>query len=157
MIICLLVLSILCIVFCIFMSRKLWGTDIDIVFVIVGIFGTFLAVAFMLSFVFVGNDVLKAQTYKQQQRMYESQNIKIESDVKLIVMNYMEYEQKTIKEITGEEAITYAKMYPQLNSSDLVAKEIQLHTDNINKINDLKAKYLEANVARWFLYFGWEE
>lgn len=86
--------------------------------------------------------------------MYQEQNDKIENDIKCQVENYMQYESKTFKEVKKEDAMNLVQLYPQLKADELVKSQMQLHIDNINKINKLKELIINANINRFWVYFG---
>lgn len=53
-----------------------------------------------------------------------------------------------------ESSITLVSLYPELKSDELVKKQIAVYQENNKKIINLKEKQIDANVAKWWLYFG---
>ena len=45
-------------------------------------------------------------------------------------------------------------LYPELKADTLVAKQIEIYTNNNQKIKELKEQKLYGKVYKWWLYFG---
>ena len=91
---------------------------------------------------------------KDKIAMYEEQNSKIEEQIDVVVKQYMEYESDTYAMTAPESSITLVSLYPELKSDELVKKQIAVYQENNKKITNLKEKQIDANVAKWWLYFG---
>lgn len=90
--------------------------------------------------------------------MYEEENIKIEQDIATIVKDYMNYEKDTYKvaseQIENSSLLVLTELYPDLKSNELVKKQIDVYTDNSNKIKQLKEEKINNQICKWWLYFG---
>lgn len=86
--------------------------------------------------------------------MYQDENAKIEEQISEIVTQYQEYEKEIFTEVTPESSITLVSLYPGLKSDTLVQKQIEVYTENNQKIKELKEKEINAKVIKWWLYFG---
>lgn len=102
----------------------------------------------------VGYQVSKGSVIQDKIDMYTEENQKIESDIAMLVEKYMSYEGEVMNNASSESAITLVNLYPDLKSSELVAQEIQVHTDNNAKIKQLKEDKINLSVKKWWLYFG---
>lgn len=90
--------------------------------------------------------------------MYEEENTKIEQDIATIVKDYMNYEKDTYKvaseQIDGSSLLVLTELYPDLKSNELIKKQIEIYTENNNKIKQLKEEKINNQVCKWWLYFG---
>lgn len=90
--------------------------------------------------------------------MYEEENTKIEQDITTIVKDYMNYEKDTYKiaseQIENSSLLVLTELYPDLKSNELVKKQIDIYTENNNKIKQLKEEKINNQVCKWWLYFG---
>lgn len=90
--------------------------------------------------------------------MYEEENIKIEQDIATIVKDYMNYEKDTYKvaseQIENSSLLVLTELYPDLKSNELVKKQIDVYTENNNKIKQLKEEKINNQTCKWWLYFG---
>lgn len=86
--------------------------------------------------------------------MYQEENNQIQDSIDTIVSKYMNYENSTLKEFKSESPVTYVSLYPQLQSDELVKKQIDLYIANNNKIKGLKEQKIEMKIGQWLLYFG---
>lgn len=87
--------------------------------------------------------------------MYQEENSNIEIKVKETVRAYMNYEESTYKELVETADLTTLIIkYPELNSNELVKREIDLFIANNDKIKKLKEDKINLSVEKWWLYFG---
>lgn len=90
--------------------------------------------------------------------MYQDENTKIECRVADAVDAYLEHETEILQmatvEATPETAITVVAAYPELNSSELIAKQIEVYTENNQKIKELQEDKINLRASRWWFYFG---
>ena len=87
--------------------------------------------------------------------MYTEENQNIEIKVKETVRAYMKYEQDTYDNLVKDADITTLLIvYPDLNSNQLVKKEVDLYIENNKKIKELKEQKISRSTCNWWLYFG---
>lgn len=85
--------------------------------------------------------------------LYEELNADIETKVRETVRVYMEYEEKTYKELVANADLTTLVIkYPELNSNELVKSEIELYKQNNDKIMRLKEDQISKSFKAWWLY-----
>lgn len=108
----------------------------------------------LLGIFIFGYQVSQGSVIQDKIDMYTEENQKIESDIAMLVEKYMSYEGEVMNNASSESAITLVNLYPDLKSSELVAQEIQVHTDNNAKIKQLKEDKINLSVKKWWLYFG---
>lgn len=120
--------------------------------IIAGIIAFFL----LISVIFQCYQVFcRANTIQTQIEMYEEENSKIEEKINAVVQDYLDHEKETYKDIKPENVIAALSMFPELNSSELVKKEIEIYQSNETKLIDLKEEQIkEIPMARYLLYFG---
>lgn len=87
--------------------------------------------------------------------VYEQENVEIESEIDVLVKQYMTQEEKVMLEAAaGESSITLVQLYPDLKSNELVKRQMDIYVKNNNKIKKLKMKKLNIEKAKWLIYFG---
>ena len=106
----------------------------------------------MIGFIiyFMSNGIIASNKIE----MYQEENNQIQDSIDTIVSKYMNYENSTLKEFKSESPVTYVSLYPQLQSDELVKKQIDLYISNNNKIKELKEQEIEMKIGKWLLYFG---
>lgn len=99
--------------------------------------------------------VVRERTINSKIEMYQEENLIIENKVKETVKAYMNFEEKTYKELVKDADLTTLVIkYPELNSNELVKTEINLYVENNNKIKQLKEEKIDLTIKKWWLYFG---
>ena len=97
----------------------------------------------------------KGKVIDEQISMYEEENIKIEATIDSVVKDYLGYEKDTYKTIRDDEnTIASVIAYPELASSELVVKQLEVYVANNEKIKELKKDKIELSREKWWLYFG---
>jgi hypothetical protein len=86
--------------------------------------------------------------------MYYDENTKIENQISTIVKEYQNYETEIFADIKPEESVALVSLYPELKSNTLVQKQIEIYTENNQKIKELKEQKLDYKPIAWWLYFG---
>ena len=92
--------------------------------------------------------------------MYEQENNNIQYSISEIVENYKDYEvesqTKSLENIKTQnlDVALVTQIYPDLKSNELVVKQIEVYSDNNNKIKQLKEEKLNKQIVKWWLYFG---
>lgn len=123
-----------------------------------GIVG-FLAIIICITLsIFLGVNIVDGRYIDDKIAMYENENNKIEQQIAESINAYLEHESKvfesTNEKINPESAITIVAAYPELNSSELITKQIEVYHKNNEEIKDLKAKKIDIEIDKWWLYFG---
>ena len=93
-------------------------------------------------------------TAKPKIKMYEEENTRIEEKINTLVLNYMEYEGKTLKEFKTDNSMLLVNLYPDLKSDKLVEEQIKIYNENNKKIKELKENEIDLKIGKWLLYFG---
>ncbi len=107
-----------------------------------------------------GVNISQLQVADSKIAMYEEENNKIQEQISSIVENYKDYEKNTYTEslknidIKNTDVVVLAQLYPDLKADGMVTKQIDIYTENNNKIKELKEQKLDYQVAKWWLYFG---
>ena len=86
--------------------------------------------------------------------LYESQNQKIETEVKEVAESYKNYEKEIIEKITPENALVFI---PELKSSEIVLLEIETYKENTIKIVELKERRIDKKILERLITFNWKE
>ena len=126
----------------------------DIVVPILEIVGVIIFVSSLIVFFVLIDNVKQLNIIDKKIQMYQEENNRIESDIDLLVKQYIEYEKDTFKKIENENSMTLVSLYPELKSNELVQEQIKVYTDNNYQIKKLKEKKLDYQLSKWWLYFG---
>jgi len=147
MILMLIILAILCFVFCwLFydvLKKEMIGWCVGICGVILVVFDIILALCIFVN-------ASKIQTIDSKISMYQEENTIIEETVEKIIQNYEDYERKLITNL----AIMDATQIPELKTNELVQMQVKTYIENNNKIKELKEQKMDTNTTKWLLYFG---
>lgn len=115
---------------------------------------------FLLSVIFtlccLGSIISAEKSCPQQIQMYEEENKKIESQISEAVQVYLAHESEVYSNIKlpDDSLVSVVAAIPELNSSQLISKQIEILQSNNEKIKELKDKVAQSNEGRWWLYFG---
>lgn len=150
MIILLSILFILCIVIAVILYNN---NNSELCFLL-GIISFILGMALLILVMVV--IILKVDCLNVNEKimMYETENKKIESDIKTIVENYQDYESKIFGDIKNISVNSLVTMFPELKSDTLVNKQIETYIANNNEIKDLKEMEIDGKKIKWLIYFG---
>lgn len=112
-----------------------------------------LGITILASCVYIGRAV-DGRYVDGKVAMYQEENEKIEQDVSEIAKQYMKHENQTFDMSRINSSTTLVQMYPELQSSEIVQKQIDIYYENNKKIKSLKNKEYKAKKAKFMLYFG---
>ena len=126
----------------------------DIVIPILEIVGVLILIGSLIALILLIDNVKQLDIIDKKIQMYQEENNKIESDIDLLVKQYIEYEKDTFKNTKNENAMTLVSLYPELKSNELVQEQIKVYTNNNYQIKKLKEEKLDYQVSKWWLYFG---
>lgn len=115
--------------------------------------GLFLAVVIAVSLFKIGT-IAKAPEYERKIEVYETEMVSIQNTINEVVENYFDHEKDTYTALTPENAVVYASLYPELQSSTLVQKQLEIYNEYLISIKNCKLHLAEIPTARWWLYFG---
>lgn len=125
--------------------------DVDDEFI--GCFGACLLFSIVVTGFLIGG-IVNGRVIDQKIAMYTEENEKIEMQMDELVTQYMEYESSTYGELKGESSIALISLYPELKADALVSKQIEIYTENNQKIKELKEKAINISNYKWWVYFG---
>lgn len=130
-----------------------WGDEnpLSYIMIILGVLGLIVVVSAVVTGVYETSqeDVIDAKI-----EMYIEENTNIEQSVTETVEQYLEHEFEIFDGLHGEDIQTLLVVYPQINSNELVKKQIEIFTNNNAKIKELKEQKLNIDVWKFWLYFG---
>lgn len=149
MLILLLVIGILSLVFSFVFFDEY--DDSRTVFFILSLFCIFIS---LIGVFICGGQLVENRIIEQKIAMYEEENTRIEQQTYDLICQYMEFESSTFENITPESSVTLINLYPELKSSELVSKQMDIYVENNAHIKELKEEQLNATVHKWWLYFG---
>lgn len=118
------------------------------------VIGALLTTIFLIAGLFLLADLTRSSVAEERIAMYQEENELIETQIDELVNGYMEHERETFESLKSESAITLVSLYPELKADTLVQTQIATHTQNNNKIKELKEQLIMRSVTKWWLYFG---
>lgn len=125
----------------------------DCAWVLIFIAVIVLTITIFVSWIFV-SEAADGRYVDGKVAMYQEENETIEQDVSEIVKQYMEHENQTFDMSRINSSTTLIQMYPELQSSEIVQKQIDIYYKNNKKIKSLKNTEYKAKKAKFMLYFG---
>lgn len=130
-----------------------WGDDnpFSYIMIILGVMGLIAVVSAVVTGVY---ETSQEDVIDTKIEMYIEENTNIEQSVTETVEQYLEHEFAIFDNLQGEDIQTLLVVYPQINSNELVKKQIEIFTNNNAKIKELKEQKLNIDVWRFWLYFG---
>ena len=130
-----------------------WGDDnpFSYIMIILGVMGLIAVVSAGVTGVY---EISQEDVIDSKIEMYIEENTNIEQSVTESVEQYLEHEFAIFDSLQGEDIQTLLVVYPQINSNELVKKQIEIFTNNNAKIKELKEQKLNIDIWRFWLYFG---
>ena len=117
-------------------------------------FGSLISVVALIGIIINIGILINGRTFDDKIAMYEQENAAIEQSVDVLVKDYYKHESDTYSSLKPENAVLFASAYPELQSNELVTKQLEIYVDNNNKIKELKEDQINLSRNRFWLYFG---
>ena len=99
-------------------------------------------------------DIGRVPKYNKQIEVYETEMTTIQETINVVVANYLDHEKNTYAALTPENAVIFASIYPELSSSELVKRQLEIYNEYLVSIKNCKLKLASISTAKWWLYFG---
>ena len=101
------------------------------------------------------SEVATEFTIDQKIEMYQTENDRIETEIDMIVKEYMSHEKETFASVSPDsDTMVLISLFPDLKSDALVQQQMELHARNAAEIKRLKESKIDLAVKKWLLYFG---
>ena len=107
-----------------------------------------------LSLLICGAAIGRVPEYNKQIEVYETEMTTIQETINDVVADYLDHEKETYAELTPENAVIFASIYPELSSSELVKRQLEIYNEYLISIKNCKLKLASVSTAKWWLYFG---
>lgn len=107
-----------------------------------------------LGLLICGSIIGKVPEYNKQIEVYETEMQTIQVTINDVVANYLDHEKDTYAALTPENAVIFASIYPELSSSELVKRQLEIYNNYLVSIKNCKLALAEVSTAKWWLYFG---
>lgn len=127
---------------------------IDEISLPIGIAALLVAGISFLIGIFVTIDAVNSVNIDDKIAMYQEENTAIEEQISDVIQGYMQYETDIFTDIADKSPITIVTLYPELKSDKLIESQIEIYIENNNKIKSLKESKIDAELTRWWAYFG---
>lgn len=108
----------------------------------------------ILGLLICGADIGRVPEYNKQIEIYETEMTTIQETINDVVVNYLDHEKDTYAELTPENAVIFASIYPELASSELVKRQLEIYNNYLVSIKNCKLKLAGISTTKWWLYFG---
>jgi hypothetical protein len=125
--------------------------------IVVSIISGIIAAIFLIIILCSWTTVANEHVIDNKIAMYQEENERIETEIDLIVQQYMAYEKETFENIAidpGTDTMVLVSLFPELKADTLVQQQIELHTANARQIKSLKEEKINLSTQKWLLYFG---
>lgn len=135
---------------------SLWTNSYDLEGVWVGMTSVGACFGFIaiIAALFIWAGCIDMVNIDKKLEMYEEENAKIEMQLAECVEKYQNYEQGTFEMVSSENVATLITLFPELKADSLVQKQIETYVANNEKIKELRFKQIDAEIIRWWGYFG---
>jgi hypothetical protein len=124
---------------------------------VISILTGIVAAALLIACLCIWPVIANEHVIDQKIEMYQEENERIETEIDLIVQQYMTYEKETFENIAidpGADTMVLVSLFPELKADTLVQKQIELHAANARQIKSLKEEKINLSTQKWLLYFG---
>ena len=98
--------------------------------------------------------ISRVPEYNKKIEVYETEMQTIQVTINDVVANYLDHEKETYAALTPENAVIFASIYPELSSSELVKRQLEIYNNYLVSIKNCKLALAEVSTAKWWLYFG---
>lgn len=122
--------------------------------VIISVIGGAHAILWILPCIFVGIAISSGTTLEEKISLMEAENSNIDTQICEIVEGYKDFEKSTLEGVSNKSANVLIRLYPELKSDELVAKQMDIYMDNKSNIVSLKKELIDQRPLKWWLYFG---
>ena len=116
--------------------------------------GGFILGLAVLGLIIFGGIIGKVPEYNKQIEIYETEMTTIQETINDVVADYLDHEKDTYAALTPENAVIFASIYPELSSSDLVRRQLEIYNEYLVSIKNCKLRLASISTAKWWLYFG---
>ena len=116
--------------------------------------GGILAFVATVGIIICALSISKVPEYNKKIEVYETEMQTIQVTINDVVANYLDHEKDTYAALTPENAIIFASIYPELSSSELVKRQLEIYNNYLVSIKNCKLALAEVSTAKWWLYFG---
>lgn len=108
----------------------------------------------VLGLIICGSIIGKVPEYNKKIEVYETEMTTIQETINDVVANYLDHEKDTYAALTPENAVIFASIYPELSSSELVRRQLEIYNEYLVSIKNCKLDLAGISTAKWWLYFG---
>ena len=116
--------------------------------------GVLLLGSAVLGIIMCALSISKVPEYNKKIEVYETEMQTIQVTINDVVANYLDHEKDTYAALTPENAVIFASIYPELSSSELVKRQLEIYNNYLVSIKNCRLALAEVSTAKWWLYFG---
>ena len=138
---------------CAIINCKKCDWDNDVLTVV----SSFFAVVFFVGLIaeIVGiSTVLGGVAIDDKIEICETENANIENSVRIAVETYLQHENITYDKLSNANATTFVGIFPELSSSEIVTKQVEIINENNKRMRELKEEKANLRIWKFLIYFG---
>lgn len=135
-------------------GQQLYYKDYEWVYYLLNAVGGVVLGVSLIATIIVGITYTGHMTIDEKIEIYKQENANIESQMSVVVSEYMGFETETLEKFKNESSTTLVSLYPELKSNTLVTKQLELYVENNKAIKSLECERLKYRVYAWWLFFG---
>lgn len=134
----------------VFKCIKHWNETQEMAFIMPGVLllSAIIPITFGLVFI-TGESRIDAKI-----EVCEQENTKLESAIAIVVKDYLDHEEITYSEMTNDTATTWVSILPELQSNEIIIKQMNIIQENSATIRKLKNDKINLGIWRFLIYFG---
>ena len=128
-----------------------WNND-DLI-VAIAFFGVLFIVG-LISVIIGISTLIEGVAIDDKIEICETENANIENSVRIAVETYLQHENITYDKLSNANATTFVGIFPELSSSEIVTKQVEIINENNKKIRELKEAKVQLRIWKFLIYFG---
>ena len=134
----------------VFIHVKGWDEGREMAFIMPGVLLLLTIIPITFGLVFItGESRIDAKI-----EVCEQENARLESAITIVVKDYLDHEQITYSEMTNDTATTWVSILPELQSNEIIIKQMNIIQENNAAIRGLKNDKINLGIWRFLIYFG---
>ena len=127
-----------------------WNEAQDMAFILPGVLLLFTIIPITIGLVLITGE----SRVDEKIEVCEQENTKLESAIAVVVKDYLDHEQITYSEMTNDTATTWVSILPELQSNEIIIKQMNIIQENNTAIRNLKNDKINLGIWRFLIYFG---
>lgn len=137
----------------ILVNCKKYDWNNDALIVAIAFFGVLFIVGLISEIIGIST-LIEGVAIDDKIEICETENANIENSVRIAVETYLQHENITYDKLSNANATTFVGIFPELSSSEIVTKQVEIINENNKKIRELKEAKVQLRIWKFLIYFG---